>query len=125
MEPIKTIIPVWVLNTKSWWLGAFPAVLSFVDYLFQVIDSEQAVPFANAIAMVLALFGSKLTGLDITDFIRGIAPLYVALVIMWQRRGINQPYVATPEKVNKVIEVVQDGRALVESAKSLTGKIRR
>ncbi len=118
-QPVKTIVPVWLLNTKSWWLGAFPGILAFIDYVFQNIDGEQAVPFANALAILFSAIGLDLTGPEITDFIRGIAPLYLPAMIMWQRRGINQPYVATPGKADTIAQVVLDGKSAFEAGKAV------
>lgn len=107
----KTILSIFVGKTKSFWLGFIPAFLVFVDFVFQQLDSPQAVPFANSIALLMQVFGFEGTGEDINTWLRGIAPIYVAITIMWQRRGLNQPYEMTPGKVKEVTAIVHDGRA--------------
>lgn len=121
----KAVLPVFWAKTKSWWLAGFPAFLIFIDFLFQQLDSPEAVPFANAIALVLNLFGLDLTGEDVNGWLRGIAPFYVALTIMYQRRGINQPYVATPAKEKAVKELVYDGMAAFDRGKLIGKAIKR
>lgn len=113
LKPVveKTILSIFVGKTKSFWLGFVPAFLVFVDFVFQQLDTPQAVPFANSIALLLQVFGFEGTGEDINTWLRGIAPIYVAVTIMWQRRGINRPYEMTPGKVKEVTAIVQDGRA--------------
>lgn len=116
---IKTILSVFVGKTKSFWFGFIPAFLVFVDFMFQQLDSPQAVPFANSIALVMQVFGFDGTGEDINAWLRGIAPIYVAITIMWQRRGINQPYTMTPGKVEKVTAIITDGRAAYDKGQAL------
>lgn len=127
LKPVeeKTILSIFVGKTKSFWLGFVPAFLVFVDFVFQQLDTPQAVPFANSIALLLQVFGFEGTGEDINTWLRGIAPIYVAVMIMWQRRGLNQPYQMAPGKVKEVTAIIQDGRAAFDKGISLGKSLRR
>lgn len=112
-DPIKVIKPIAFWKTRSFWFGWFPATLTGLDTIMQVVDTPAAVPVANAIAAPLALLGVDVTGQDIAAFMKAISPLY-ALIVAHQRRGINQPYTANPAKEQAVIQAIEDGKSILE-----------
>ena len=112
-DPIKVIKPIAFWKTRSFWFGWFPATLTGLDTLMQVVDTPAAVPVANAIAAPLAIVGFDVNGQDIATFMKAISPLY-ALIVAHQRRGINQPYTADPSKEKAVVQAIEDGKSILE-----------
>lgn len=113
MDPIRAIAPVLPWKTKGFWLGLFPAILTFIDVIFQTLTADGSEPVADAIATVLNLIGVDVTGVQIVAFMRSVAPLYVA-ILFWQRGGfgggIPRPYTLDPKEEKRGVEVVLDTR---------------
>ena len=81
---VKTIVPIFIAKTRSFWLGIVPAALTLIDVMFQVFTAEGNEPVAAAIAAILA----PITGWtpdQIASFMKGMAPLYVFIIA--QQRG--------------------------------------
>lgn len=126
MESIKTIVPIFIGKTKSFWLGGVPAALSLLEFAIYQMQGDQAGPVAAALALILGpLFGW--TADDITRWVQGIAPLYT-FIVMWQRSGtagIPRPYTLNPAKEGQIIEVVEDGKSAFEAGKKIGEAIKR
>ena len=123
-DTVKTITPIAFWKTRSFWFGWFPAALTGLDTLMQIADTPAAVPVANSIALVQNVFGVDQTGEEIALFMKGVAPLY-ALIVAWQRRGVNQPYVAGTAKEQELITVIHEGQAAFKQGKVLGGLLKR
>lgn len=116
MAETKIIRPIAWWKTRSWLLGGIPAVLTFIDTVMQVFESESAVPVANAISLLINTFGGDLQGEEIAAFMKGISPLY-AILILHQRRGLNRPYVASTEAEKQAIQVIELGEQIGKTLK--------
>mgnify|MGYP007088351582 CR=1 FL=1 len=117
MDSIKTIAPILITKTKSFWLGAVPAAFSLLEFIFFYFQGDQAGPVAGALALILGpLFGW--TADDITRWVQGVAPIYT-FVVMWQRSGIGggipRPYTISPEKEQRIVKVIEDGKSAFEA----------
>lgn len=123
-DTVKTITPIAFWKTRSFWFGWFPAALTGLDTLMQIADTPAAVPVANSMAMILNVFGVDQTGEEIALFMKGLAPLY-ALIVAWQRRGVNQPYSAGTAKEKELITVIHEGQAAFKQGKVLGGLLKR
>ena len=122
--PPKVVRPIAFWKTRSWWLGVFPALLTLLDGLMQQLDSPAAIPVANSIAMLLNAFGVDVTGQDIVDYMRAMAPLY-ALIVMHQRRGINRPYVTSTAKEANAVVVVKKGAEAYRQGQEIVEILRK
>lgn len=100
----EAVTPIWIVRTRSFWLAAFPAVLTALDSLFQLFGTEAAGPVGALIAQILQVFGFGVTGDDVTAFMRWVAPLYTMIAIQ-QRAGLSRPYVATRASENTTVAV--------------------
>ena len=116
----KELLPIWILNTKSFWLGIAPALLTLVDVMFAAATSGDVTPVASTIATILGwAFGW--TPEQVFGAMKLMAPLY-ALIVAQQRSGITRPYASTPtaagEKPAAVIvkHVEQEATAVVKDA---------
>ena len=118
---IKTIQPIAFWKTRSFWFGWFPAALTGLDTVMQIVDTPAAVPVANSVALVLNALGSDVNGEDIATFMKGLAPLY-ALIVAWQRRGVNQPYVTGTAKGQDLITVIREGTGAFKQGQAI-GKV--
>lgn len=119
-----TIAPITFWKTRSFWFGWFPALLTLLDSAFQLIDTAAAVPVANALAMILSLFGADISGEDIAVFMKTIAPLY-ALIVAQQRGGLSRPYTMDPTKEQQVAKAVEDGKSAFEAGKQIGAAIKK
>nr|WP_111300390.1 hypothetical protein [Paracoccus saliphilus] len=89
-ESIKTVAPILITRTRSFWFGILPAVLTGIDVLARSVTDGTSEPIAGAIALVL----SPITGLtaeDVHSFMVAIAPIF-ALIVAQQRGGLSRPY---------------------------------
>lgn len=128
MEPIKTIAPIAFWNTKSFWGGIVPTVLTTVDMIISQLSSEGSEPVANALASVLNTIGFEVTGEQIAGFMRTLYPLY--LLIFAQQRGtfsgaIPRPYTVDQAKETAVVQAVENGKSAFEMGKAIGKSIAR
>lgn len=92
---VKELLPIFILNTKSFWLGIAPAVLTLLDIMVAWgAGDPSAAPVATALAAVLG-WATGWTADDIHRVMVVIAPIYT-LIVAQQRSGITRPYAATP-----------------------------
>ena len=118
MTDTTTVAPITFWKTRSFWFGWFPALLTLLDSAFQLIDTPAAVPVANALAMILSLFGADISGDDISLFMKTIAPLYT-LIVAQQRAGVSRPYTADPAKEREVLRTIENGKSAFEAGKAI------
>ncbi|WP_306755516.1 hypothetical protein [Paracoccus actinidiae] len=111
---IKTIAPIFILKTRSFWLGIFPLLLTVLDTFF---TSLSAGGDGGLLVQVLA----QLLGYDpseIRGFLLAVTPLW-GLIIAQQRGGfggaIPRPYTMEPEKEKQIMEAVENGKATFEA----------
>lgn len=116
----KELLPIWILNTKSFWLGIAPALLTLLDVMFAAATSGDVTPVASTIATVLGwAFGW--TPEQVFGGMKLLAPIY-ALIVAQQRSGITRPYASTPTVANEkpaaviVKHVEQQATAAVKGA---------
>lgn len=114
---VKTIVPIFIAKTRSFWLGIVPAALTLIDVMFQVFTTEGNEPVAAAIAAILGPVTSW-TPDQIASFMKGMAPLY-AFIIAQQRGGLSRPYTIDLTKEMRVIEAVEDGKSAFEAGKRI------
>ena len=120
MDGIKTIAPILITKTRSFWLGILPLALTLIDsVLSSVTAGGDGGPVAHLIAAV--------TGVDV-ETIRGwlllISPVW-GLIIAQQRSGMTRPYTIDPAKERQIIEVVQDGKSAFEAGKAFGAAIKQ
>lgn len=128
MDSIKTIVPIWVAKTRSFWLGIVPTALTTIDLAFKHLTGEGSEPVANAVAAVAQQVGLEWTGEQIATFMRTLYPLY--LIVFAQQRGtfngaIPRPYTLNPKKEGQILEVVENGKAAFKAGKKIGEAIRR
>ena len=122
MDSIKTIVPIFILKTRSFWLGIVPTVLTTMDMAFMYLTGEGSEPAANAVAAAAQLIGVDWTGEQIATFMRALYPLY--LLIFAQQRGTfsgatPRPYTIDPAKERAIVQMVEDGKAAFEAGKMI------
>ncbi|QEU08788.1 hypothetical protein [Paracoccus yeei] len=120
MDGIKTIAPILITKTRSFWLGILPLALTLIDSVLASISAGgDGGPVAHLIAAV--------TRVDV-ETIRGwlllISPVW-GLIIAQQRAGITRPYTIDPAKERQIIEVVQDGKSAFEAGKAFGAAIKQ
>ncbi len=120
----KTIAPIFIAKTRSFWLGIVPASLTLIDVAFQALTAEGSEPVANALALILSAFGADLTGEQIAGVMRALAPLY-ALIVAQQRSGLARPYTASLGVEKAVVAAVEDGKSAFEAGKAIGASIKR
>ena len=119
---IKTIVPIFIGKTRSFWLGIFPALLTGVDIAFEVFTTGGNEPVAGAISAIL----NPMTGWtadEISGFMRTLAPLY-ALIVAQQRAGVTRPYTLDPSKEKTIAKVVEDGCSAFDAGKKIGAALR-
>jgi len=113
MDSIKTIVPIFIGKTRSFWLGILPALLTLIDVIVRAFTEGSNEPVAWALsAMLGALFGW--TPEQIHNFMVAIAPV-CALIVAQQRAGLARPYTLKPAKEAKIAKMVKDGRSAFEA----------
>ncbi|MDT1061919.1 hypothetical protein RM190_08630 [Paracoccus sp. CPCC 101403] len=128
MDSIKTIVPIWIAKTRSFWLGIVPTALTTVDLAFTHLTGEGSEPVANAVAAIAQQVGLDWTGEQIASFMRTLYPLY--LIIFAQQRGtfsgaIPRPYTLDPKKEGQIIEMVENGKSAFDAGKKIGEAINR
>lgn len=123
MEPIKTIAPVFIGWTRSFWLGIVPAGLTLFDVLMAAFTQPGNEPVAAFLSSVLG----QITGWtpdQIHDAMKAAAPIY-ALIVAQQRAGLTRPYTLDPAKEKAVVQAVEDGKSAFELGKQVGEALKR
>lgn len=111
MEQIKTIVPVFIGKTRSFWLGILPLVLTLLDSL--LAETETGGPITNLIAAVIGKDPETVRGWMLLS-----SPVF-GLIIAQQRGGLARPYTMNPAKEKAISEVVEDGKSAFEAGKKI------
>jgi len=127
MDSIKTIVPIWIAKTRSFWLGIVPTALTTVDLAFTHLTGEGSEPVANAVAAIAQQVGQDWTGEQIATFMRTLYPLY--LIVFAQQRGtfsgaIPRPYTLNPAKEGQIAQVVEDGKSAYDAGVKIGGQLK-
>lgn len=127
MDSIKTIKPILITKTRSFWFGIVPTGLTALDLAFTHLAGDANVPVANALAGALQLVGLDWTGEQIAGFMQTLLPLY--LLIFAQQRGTfsgatPRPYTASPSKEREIIRVIEDGKSAFEAGKAFGERLK-
>ena len=114
MDGIKTIAPIFIGKTRSFWLGILPLVLTLANSILASISAGgDGGPVA---ALIARLFGWE------PEIVKGwlllIAPVW-GLIIAQQRAGLTRPYTLDPAKERQITEVVEDGKSAFEAGKMI------
>ncbi|MEO1950024.1 hypothetical protein [Thioclava sp.] len=116
MESIKTITPILITKTRSFWFGIMPAGLTLVDIIAGAASDGTAEPIAGAIAAIVGpVFGT--TAAEVHAFMLAIAPL-CALIVAHQRSGLARPYTTSPSKERDLVRTIEDGKSAFEAGKA-------
>lgn len=92
---VKALLPIFIGKTKSFWFAAVPALLTLIDIMVNYANGDSTnAPLAAAIAWLLGTV-FPVTPEQVFAFLTKIAPIY-AFIGLYLRRGITQPYAATP-----------------------------
>ena len=116
MNSIKTIAPILITRTRSFWLGIVPAGLILVDITAGAVSDGTAEPIAQANA---AIAGPVLgiTAAEVHAFMLAVAPL-CALIVAHQRSGLARPYTTSPSKERNLVQTIEDGKSAFEAGKA-------
>jgi len=116
MNSIKTIAPILITKTRSFWLGIVPAVLTLIDIIAGAVSDGTAEPIAASIAAIFGpVFG--VTAAEVHAFMLAVAPL-CALIVAHQRSGLARPYTTSPSKERDLVRSIEDGKSAVEAGKA-------
>lgn len=116
MNSIKTIAPILITRTRSFWLGIVPAGLTLVDIVAGAVSNGTAEPMAGAIAAIFGpVFG--VTAAEVHAFMLAVAPL-CALIVAHQRSGLARPYTTSPSKERDLVRIIEDGKSAFEAGKA-------
>lgn len=122
MTDIKTVAPIFIAKTRSFWLGIVPAALTLIDVIAGAASDGSAEPIAGALAAIIGPF-TGLSAEDIHRFMLAVAPL-CALIVAHQRGGLSRPYTASPAKEQAVLRAIEDGRSAFDVGKSLGERLK-
>ena len=116
MNSIKTIAPILITRTRSFWLGIVPAGLILVDITAGAVSDGTAEPIAKANA---AIAGPVLgiTAAEVHAFMLAVAPL-CALIVAHQRSGLARPYTTSPSKERDLVRTIDDGKSVFEACQA-------
>ncbi|MFC3170246.1 hypothetical protein [Paracoccus fontiphilus] len=111
---IKTIIPIFILKTRSFWLGILPLLLTGIDTLLSgVAAGGDGGPFVHMVAQILGYDPAAIRG-----FLLAITPVW-GLILAQQRGGfgggIPRHYTLDPKKERQIIEAVENGKTVFEA----------
>ncbi|OJH46182.1 hypothetical protein [Paracoccus sp. SM22M-07] len=116
MNSIKTIAPILITKTRSFWLGIVPAVLTLIDIIVGAVSDGTAEPIAASIAAIFGpVFG--VTAAEVHAFMLAVAPL-CALIVAHQRSGLARPYTTSPSKERDLVRTIEDGKSAFEAGKA-------
>lgn len=120
---VKTIAPIFIAKTRSFWFGIVPAVLTMIDVILRAFTEGGQEPVAAAISTVLGqIFGW--TPDQIHNAMVALAPLY-ALIIAQQRAGLARPYTMDLSKEAYVVQAVEDGKSAFDAGVKIGEAIKR
>ena len=123
MNSIKTIAPILITRTRSFWLGILPAGLTLVDIIASAVSDGTAEPIAGAIAAIFGpVFG--ITATEVHTFMLAVAPL-CALIVAHQRSGLARPYTTSPSKERDLVKTIEDGKSAFEAGKAFGERLRQ
>lgn len=123
MDFTKTIAPIFIGKTRSFWLGIVPAGLTLIDVIVRAFTEAGQEPVAAAISAVLGqVFGW--TPDQIHNAMVALAPLY-ALIIAQQRAGLARPYTIDLSKEAYVVQAVEDGGSAFDAGVKIGEAIKR
>lgn len=122
MTDIKTIAPIFIARTRSFWLGIVPALLTLIDVIAGSVSDGTSGPIAGAVAAILAPFTGT-TSEQVHAFMLAVAPI-CALIVAHQRGGLARPYTSSPAKEKAVLQAVQDGKAVFDAGKAIGAAIK-
>ena len=111
---IKTIAPIFILKTQSFWLGIFSLLMTAIDTMFASLTAGGAGgPLAQMLAQLLGYDPAEIRGL-----LLAVTPLW-GLIIAQQRGGfggaIPRPYTMDPAKEKQILEAVENGKSALEA----------
>ena len=111
---MKTIAPIFIAKTRSFWLGIVPLILTLLDSVFASIgEGGDGGPVANLIAAAVGADPENVRG-----WLLLIAPVW-GLVIAQQRAGLSRPYTMNPATETAVVQAVKDGKDAFEAGKAV------
>lgn len=127
MDQIRTIAPILITRTRSFWLAILPSALTTLDLAFTHLTGDGALPVATALATVVQLAGLDWTGEQIAAFMQTLYPLY--LVVFMQQRGsfsgaIPRPYTASPAKERALVQTIEDGKSAFEAGRAFAERLK-
>ena len=112
MNSIKTIAPILITRTRSFWLGIVSAGLTLVDIIAGAVSDGTAEPIA---AIFGPVFG--ITAAEVHAFMRAVA-LLCALIVAHQRSGLTRLYTTSPSKERDLVRTIEDGKSAFEAGKA-------
>ncbi|WP_411839389.1 hypothetical protein [Paracoccus sp. ME4] len=113
MDSIKTIAPIFIGRTRSFWLGIVPAILTLIDVIAGSVSDGTAEPIATGLAAILGpLTGATAEGIH--GFMLAVAPI-CALIVAHQRGGLARPYTTSPAKERELVRTIEDGKSAFEA----------
>ena len=121
-ESIKTVAPIFIGKTRSFWLGILPASLTLIDIVAGSVTDGTAEPIAGALAVILGPF-TGLSAEDVHRFMVTVAPL-CALIVAQQRSGLGRPYTTSPAKERAIIRVIEDGKSEFEAGRAFGDRLK-
>ncbi|MFC3169199.1 hypothetical protein [Paracoccus fontiphilus] len=115
---IKTIAPIFILKTRSFWLGILPLLLTGIDSLLSgVAAGGDGGPLVHLVAQILGYDPAA-----IRSFLLAITPVW-GLILAQQRGGfaggIPRPYTMNPAKERQIIEAIENGKTAFEAGKKI------
>lgn len=123
MEHFKTVAPILITKTRSFWLGIVPASLTLFDMVMNAYLLPGNEPVAAFISAVLGAI-TDWTPEQIHDTMLALSPIY-ALLIAQQRAGLSRPYTIDPLKERAVTEAVENGKTAFEIGKRVGEALKR
>ena len=122
MADIKTVAPIFIAKTRSFWLGIVPAALTLIDVIAGAASDGSAEPIAGALAAIIGPL-TGITAESIHSFMLAVAPL-CALIVAHQRSGLSRPYTASPAKEQAVLRAIEDGRSAFDAGRSIGERLK-
>lgn len=122
MDQFKSIAPILITRTRSFWLGIVPASLTLVDVVARAASDGTAEPIAGAVAAILGPF-TGLTAEDVHRFMLAIAPI-CALIVAHQRGGLSRPYTVSPSKERALVQTIENGKSAFEAGRAFADRLR-